>query len=53
MEAIQNYQRVEQEGRVKVRQRAERQVRIGKAHTRMQGLVFNVFQSTLVLLLRR
>ena len=29
LEAIQNYQRVEQEGRVKVRQRAERQVRIG------------------------
>ncbi|KXN85459.1 Syntaxin-like protein psy1 [Leucoagaricus sp. SymC.cos] len=28
LEAIQNYQRVEQEGRVKVRQRAERQVRI-------------------------
>jgi len=28
LESIQNYQRVEQEGRVKVRQRAERQVRI-------------------------
>ncbi|KAF7778790.1 hypothetical protein Agabi119p4_3135 [Agaricus bisporus var. burnettii] len=28
LEAIQNYQRVEQEGRVKVRQRAERQIRI-------------------------
>lgn len=29
LEAIQNYQRVEQEGRIKVRQRAERQVRVG------------------------
>lgn len=29
LDAIQNYQRVEQEGRVKVRERAERQVRIG------------------------
>lgn len=28
LEAIQNYQRVEQEGRIKVRQRAERQVRV-------------------------
>lgn len=33
LESIQNYQRVEQEGRVKVRQRAERQVRIGERYS--------------------